>query len=103
MVFVEHVEAGREVLVRRLRAAELAVARRVWVGDVSACEGDIPIHVLRASLSQRGVQVHELDRGASDVLVAHGCKVKWLLRMEEQGEVGGSYVPCPKMPSMRYV
>lgn len=84
MVFVENVKAGRKVRVRRPHAAELAVARRVWVGDVSACDGDVPIHVLRACLSQRRIQAHELDGRASDVLVADGCRVKWLLRIQER-------------------
>jgi hypothetical protein len=101
VVFVENVKAGREVRVRRPHAAELAVARRVWVGDVSACDGDVPIHILRASLSERGIQAHKLDGRASDVLVADSCKVKWLLRIEARW--GVSYVPCPRMPSMRYV
>jgi len=70
VVFVENVKAGREVRVRRPHAAELAVARRVWIGDVSACDGDVPIHILRASLSERGIQAHKLDGRASDVLVA---------------------------------
>jgi hypothetical protein len=75
MVLVEDVKASREELVRRLCAAELAVARCVWVGEVSPGGGNVPIHVLRAGESRGGVQAHELDRRALDLLAADDCNV----------------------------
>lgn len=70
MMVVEDIEREPEELIGRANAAELACGGCVGVCQVSAGNGHIWVHVLRAALARRRNNRHELDGCAINFLFA---------------------------------